>query len=131
MPSAPNHASSEVFLTKEDRLSTSFWLSLEAVPGGTALPTIWKRHLGADFETFASLFLKARPDDPAEFVPCPWNCGCSHKVVPQGNGTLHGICQCNPQNCGTYTVLPDETIPLELDWSKLTHILSRAFSVQA
>src|SRR2546422_8366394 len=47
------------------------------------------------------------------FVPCPWNCGCSHKVVPQRNGILHGICQCKVQACDTYTVLPDEMIPLE------------------
>src|SRR2546421_7518985 len=81
-----------------------FFLALEAVPGGAALPTIWKRELEEQFEVFARVFLKARPDETADAVPCPWNCGCLHKVVPQGNGTLHGICQCNPQACGTYTV---------------------------
>src|SRR6266568_8258818 len=110
--------------------SPSFWLALESVPGGSALPTTWKRHLGPEFQTFASLFLKARRDDPAAAVPCPFNCSCFHKVVPQENGTLHGVCQCSPQRCETYTVLPDEIIPLELDWPKITQVLCRAFRLQ-
>ncbi len=107
-----------------------FFLALDMVPGGSALPTIWKRQLGADFEIFSSLFLRTRPDETAQSVPCPWNCGCSHKVVLQGNGTLHGMCQCESQACGTYTVMPDEMVPLELDWSKLAHVLCQAFGVQ-
>src|SRR2546429_348326 len=81
-------------------LSTNFWSALESVPGGTAPYIIWKHHLksdgqsGSDLETFTSLFLKARPGKPLDFVPCPWNCGCHHKVVPRDNGTLAGICQC-------------------------------------
>src|SRR5436309_8423460 len=99
-PSTINHPPA-IALAKAGQPSTSFWLPLETVPGGTALPTIWKRHLGPEFETFSSLFLKARPDEPAQFVPCPWNCGCSHKVVPQRNGILHGVCQCKVQACDT------------------------------
>src|SRR6266702_4709644 len=107
-----------------------FFLALETVPGGAALPTIWKRQLEEHFEPFARLFLKSRPEETAQAVPCPWNCGCAHKIVLQGNGTLHGICQCNPQACGTYTVMPEEMIPLELDWPKLAHVLCHAFGVQ-
>lgn len=63
-----------------------FWLCLESIPGGSAFPTIWKQHLGSDFLAFKSLFLKSQPGEPADSVPCPWNCGCLHKVVPQDNG---------------------------------------------
>jgi hypothetical protein len=114
-------------LAQTSPLSTSFWLALETVPGGTALPTTWKHHLGQDFDLFKSLFLKPRPDEPAGAVPCPWKCGCFHKVVRAGNGTLHGLCQCALRNCGTYTVLPDEIIPLDLDRPRLAHHLCRAF----
>lgn len=108
----------------------TFWLAFDTVPGGAALPTIWKRQLETHFETFSSLFLKPRPDDLADSVPCPWNCGCLHKVVRQENGVLHGICQCQGGACGTYTVAPEERIPLELDWSKLSRIVCRAFDLQ-
>ena len=78
----------------------TFWTALESVPGATALPTTWTHHIAkSDFDTFKVLFLTSRPDALAPFVPCPWNCGCLHKVVPRENGTLAGVCQCNPANC--------------------------------
>src|SRR5690349_16905596 len=40
-----------------------FWLCLESIPGGSAFPTIWKQHLGADFPAFKSLFLKSQPGE--------------------------------------------------------------------
>jgi hypothetical protein len=110
--------------------SSAFWIALESVPGGHALPTIWQQHLQQDFGTFKILFLRSRPDIPSASVPCPWSCGCSHKVLPRDNGTLAGICQCNPQKCGEYTVLPEEMIPWELDWSKIPRVLCRAFDLQ-
>jgi len=61
--------------------------------------------------------------------PLPLECGCLHKVVPQGNGTLHGICQCDPPQCGTYTVLADERVTWELDWPKIGRALCRAFGL--
>jgi hypothetical protein len=123
-------------------LSSAFWSALETVPGGTAPYIIWKHHLesdgqsgtggqsGTDLETFTALFLKARPGKPLDFVPCPWKCGCHHKVVPRENGTLAGICQCARPNCGEYTVLPYERVTWELDWPKISQVLCRAFSLQ-
>ena len=113
-------------------LPAEFWTALEGVSGGTALPTMWRRHLKAyaDFEPFSSLFLRSRPEAVADFVPCPWKCGCSHKVVPRSNGTLAGICQCSTPHCGEYTVLPEERIPWDLDWTKLGRDLCRAFGLE-
>jgi hypothetical protein len=113
-------------------LAPEFWTALEKVPGGTALPTIWRRQLKAfgDFEVFSRLFLRPRDEAPAAFVPCPWNCGCSHKVVPRDNGTLAGICQCSPPHCGEYTVVPEERISWELDWARLGRELCRVFGME-
>ena len=107
-----------------------FWLCLESVPGGSAFPTIWRQHLGADFLGFKSLFLKSQPGEPADSVPCPWNCGCLHKVVLQDNGTLLGKCQCETRACGDYTVMPEERIRLEVDWPKIARVVCRAFGLE-
>src|SRR5437763_1613870 len=72
------------------------WVALERVSGGSALPTIWRRALGlgysadeeAEFRAFVELFFKARPDSPAGSVPCPWDCGCMHRVERGPNGAL-------------------------------------------
>jgi hypothetical protein len=111
--------------------STVFWAALESVPGLIAFPTDWRKHVPdrPEFEIFSAIFLKPRPGPPADSVPCPWNCGCYHKVVPRENGTLAGICQCQRPDCGEYTVLPEERIQLELDWPKLGGALSHAFEL--
>jgi hypothetical protein len=88
----------------------------------------WKLQLGPDLENFTTLFLRARPG-VADFVPCPWKCGCSHKVVPRSNGTLAGICQCTRADCDEYTVLPEERITWELDWPKIGKTLCRPFGL--
>jgi len=108
----------------------AFWSALEAIPGGNAQRTIWFRHLGPDLETFQQLFLRPVPSPPADAVPCPWNCGCNHKVVRFNSEILHGICQCNPQRCQTYTVVPEERVTWELDWPKLSRSLCQAFKLQ-
>jgi hypothetical protein len=110
-------------------LSTNFWAALESVPGGSALYTTWSHQLGPDLETFTALFLRAKSTEPAQFVPCPWKCGCFHKIVPQDNGTLHGLCQCDPPTCGAYTVLPAERVTWELDRPKIGRALCRAFGL--
>jgi hypothetical protein len=117
-------------------LSTAFWSAFESVPSGTAPFIIWKQHLdpdrqsSSDLDAFTALFLKVKPGKPLDFVPCPWKCGCHHKVVPRDNGTLAGICQCVPAKCGEYTVLPYERVTWELDWPKISQVISRAFSLQ-
>jgi hypothetical protein len=55
--------------------------ALKSVPGGTAHYMIWKHQVGPDLETFTSLFLRAKPGEPDQFVPSPWKCGCYHKIV--------------------------------------------------
>src|SRR5437867_1198147 len=111
-------------------LPSTFWLALESVPGGTALPTTWTRHIAlSDSGIFKALFLNARRDALASFVPCPWNCGCLHKIVPRIDGTLAGICQCEPQKCAEYTVVAEERVPWDLDLPKLGRGLCRAFGL--
>jgi hypothetical protein len=114
---------------KPENPSPAFWLALETVPGGLALPTIWMHKLDFEFDSFKSLFLKPRPDELADFVPCPWKCGCFHKVVLDVSGCLYGVCQCANPRCDTYTVVHSERIPLELDWSKMARVFSRAFGL--
>src|SRR5436190_10868231 len=115
------------------------WVALERVSGGSALPTIWRRALGlgysadeeAEFRAFVELFFKGRPDSPAGSVPCPWDCGCMHRVERGPNGSLLGICQCPGGACETYTVSAEERIALELDWPKISRGLGRVFGFEA
>ncbi len=109
------------------KASKRFWLGLEAVPGGKALLTTWKEHVGGEMEAFRSLFLRGHPEEPADQVPCPWGCGCLHKVVAAEKGSWQGVCQCEPRRCETYRVQPEERIPLELDWGKMGEALCGAF----
>ena len=111
-------------------LPSTFWSALESIPAGSALHTFWSRHLGPDLQTFQHLFLRPAAGPPADAVPCPWNCGCLHKVIRFNSDTLHGICQCNPQRCQTYTVVPEERVTWELDWPKLSRSLCQAVQFQ-
>src|SRR5437762_10612316 len=53
------------------------WSSLES--STTALPSVWRRRIGAQFEVFRAAFLQSRPE-PARFFPCQ-KCGCAHEVI--------------------------------------------------
>jgi hypothetical protein len=109
--------------------TSRFWLALESIPGGFALPSLWKHHLGPEFDPLVQFLLASRTDQFADAVPCPWNCGCHHRVIPQPNGTLLGLCQCTPARCQPYTVQPEECIPLEINWPGLTRHLAAAFDL--
>src|SRR5947207_3433450 len=61
-------------------MNHSPWRSLEAIPGFSALPAVWRRHLGDDFETFRAAFLQKKATTVRSF-PCPRNCGCAHCVI--------------------------------------------------
>src|SRR6266446_5127997 len=58
----------------------NIWLSLEHIPGLSAIPFVWRQELGDNFDPFKSAFLQSAPDNPAQFVPCPRARGCHHEV---------------------------------------------------
>ena len=37
------------------------WQCLEAIPGLSAVPSVWRRYLAEDFELFKAAFLQAKP----------------------------------------------------------------------
>src|SRR5437879_3678445 len=106
----------------------SLWSFLQVIPGARALPTTWSHLLETDFSRFKAAFLRSCDDQPARFVPCPFRCGCHHEVFKRDNGTLGGECRCKSRACDTYTVLPDEIIPLELDLIETARAICDALS---
>lgn len=117
-------------MQSEPNRASSFWAALESVPGNAALYTTWKLLLGPDFEAFKSLFLKIRPGPLADFVPCPWHCGCLHKVIADPSGRMLGVCQCKDRRCDTYTVMREERTTFEIPWSTLANTLAGTFQFQ-
>jgi hypothetical protein len=119
-------------LSPEDRPQPNarlLWAALQSISGGRALPTTWRQLLEADVSRFSAAFLRPVPEAPAAFVPCPFGCGCHHEVFKRENGTLGGECRCPQRRCSTYTVVPEEIIPLELDLLQTGRRLCQAFSL--
>ena len=42
-------------------MKTMQWQCLEAIPGLSAVPSVWRRYLAEDFELFKAAFLQAKP----------------------------------------------------------------------
>src|SRR5262245_9045484 len=84
----------------------SLWPSLERIRGLSAVPAIWRRHLGEDYAAFNRAFLLVRPE-PAKSFPCD-QCGCAHEVITctgsplpigLGGSGVRAVCTCEPWNC--------------------------------
>src|SRR5262249_49355121 len=76
------------------------WPSLEAIPGLSALPEVWRSHLGELYRMFARSFLQP-VTAPVRFYPCPNECGCAHEVVVHDGKAqdIVAVCRCDEWNC--------------------------------
>ena len=115
-------------------MNHSPWRSLEAIPGFSALPSIWRRHLGDDFEIFRAAFLQKKATTVRVF-PCPRNCGCAHSITGDTSAASHSaimaVCRCESSQCGPITLTVAEITPLHLNWAKLGRAISKAFGLDA
>src|SRR6266516_2677868 len=103
------------------------WSSLEVTTN--AVPSIWRRRVGEQFEVFRRAFLQVRPGSAQSF-PCR-KCGCAHDVVIHGPGDIVAVCACEPWNCPDLKLTPVDIEILELNWSKLARALCKAFGLAA
>src|SRR5712692_10057277 len=81
------------------------WAGLERIRGLSAVPAVWRRHLGEEFEGFKRAFLLPRAEAAKSF-PCE-RCGCAHEihegrvlgVEGRGESDVIAVCSCEPWNC--------------------------------
>ena len=104
------------------------WSFLESLPGLRAVWPIWRDNLYRHYEPFKTAFLKPVPEDPVKFVPSIARCGVLHEVVTQPDGSMLAVC--TRGRCDAYTVLPDDIIPLELDWPKFSRALAATLRLE-
>ena len=107
----------------------SLWRSLEQVRGLCAATPTWRRQMGGSFELFASAFLRRR-EDTAQSLWCE-ECYCSHTVVTHENGTMVGVCECDPWNCDDMNLTAEDMALWELNWTKLGRAVARAFDCES
>jgi hypothetical protein len=137
------------------------WRSLEMIRGLSAVPAIWRRHLGEHFEPFKRGFLLPRAE-PAKHFPCA-KCGCAHEIIMQADevagtsGVFHGVravgrrdpphpnplpggegdtdvravCTCEPWNCADLILSAADIQVLELNWPKLGRALGEVFGLDS
>ena len=103
------------------------WSSLES--STSAVPAVWRRRIGAQFEVFRTAFLQSRPE-PARFFPCQ-KCGCAHEVIVHAPEDIVAVCACEPWNCADLKLTPADIQILELNWPKLARALCKALGLAA
>jgi hypothetical protein len=119
------------------------WPALELIHGLSAVPAIWRRHLGEHFDPFKRAFLIPR-SAPARHFPCS-RCGCAHEIIiqsdePARNGSplpiglgeglgVRAICTCDPWNCPDLLLTPADIQILELNWPRLARALGEVFGL--
>jgi len=104
------------------------WHALESIPGLNAVPAIWHRRIGAQFDEFRNAFLQSRPET-ARFFPCQ-KCGCAHEITVQTPDDIVAVCACDPWNCPDLKLTLADIQILELNWAKLGRALCQAFSLE-
>src|SRR5437588_3752854 len=116
------------------------WHFLEDLPGLSALPTVWRRHLAHDFEPFNLLCLQPG-SKPALSFPCPLPTSCAYRIVSAESssssssfsssiqGDQHyqpstidhqlfsGECRQTPPRCEPISLALADITPLELNWT--------------
>lgn len=106
-----------------------FWQSLEEIPGQTAGPAEWRGWVGTDFDVLQERFF-TRGKDRALAVPCPKQCGCEHDVVDHDDGTLVGVCSCDPWKCENIELSAADAARWGLDWKRFGRAIAKAFGVE-
>jgi hypothetical protein len=105
-----------------------FWQALEALPGLSAVPRVWRAWLGPHFDAFSNAFLLTK-DYPAELYPCPSprRCSCAHRVVRQPDGSFIAFCDCDPPECENFPLTLADVTPMYLDPPILGNALCATF----
>lgn len=112
------------------------WKSLEGISPLVALPMVWRRWLGSDFEPFQRAFLQPT-NIIAKSFPCPYDCGCSHRLpldasqqpTPGPRPLITANCQCRPPHCPDLRLSLEDVTPWELNWPSLASALRKAFGL--
>lgn len=115
-------------LRRPTRGDAALWQSLEQVRGLCGATVTWKRRLGDSFEPFASAFLR-RLEEKAESIWCE-ECYCAHAVITHPDGKIVGVCECDPWNCDDMQLSADDVALWELNWTKLSRAVARAFDCE-
>src|SRR2546421_7547366 len=105
------------------------WSAFPSLPGLNAVPSVWRRHLGQQFEGFKRAFLVPRAEFAQSF-PCS-KCGCSHDVTVHAPNDIIAVCACDSWNCDDLLLTPADIQILELSWPRLGRALCKAFGLEA
>jgi hypothetical protein len=108
----------------------NYWRVLEMIRGQTGVAAEWRKHLGSDFAAFSGALLQGRPE-PVRSYPCPVECGCAHQVVQHGDGSLVGVCRCDPCGCADLELTAADVVCYELSWPRLGRALCHALGLEA
>ena len=112
-------------------MSSNLWQFLEALPGLSALPGVWEKHLGEQFPAFKALCLEESAT-LASSIPCSRDCGCFHTVIPrEDRGTASAVCRCDPPCCPDIQLSIAEATPHTVNMARLCRALSRAYGLSA
>ncbi len=109
------------------------WSALEAPCSVAGVRAELKQILGEEL-AFAEPFLRRLPD-PSQTYPCPqigWR-GCPRRVITHPDGRIVAACGCDPPECETLSLRPQDVVRYELDVGLLCKFLGRAlgFAVSA
>src|SRR6267154_1305908 len=109
-------------------VSNSGLSALEQILGQNAIPAVWQRRTGDDFERFKLLCLQPAPM-LVQSVPCV--IGCSFRVDHQADKSIIGICKRKPPLCRDIVLTEADIIPLQLSWSRLGRAICAAFGLDS
>jgi hypothetical protein len=106
------------------------WGALEKIVGLSALAVVWRQQLGDCHDVFHKAFLM-RSTLQARSYPCPRDCGCVHDVVLHSDGTIAGVCTCDPWSCEDICLDNVDLALYALNWSQLGRALCQALGIQS
>lgn len=96
----------------------SLWTKIEAAPA-TAAWFSWRKRFGGDLASVKPWFLK-EVGGRAQTVPCPWTCGCVHRVLPDNRAT----CDCG--DCEDIELTEDDVALWRPNWVGLGKAVAKA-----
>lgn len=99
---------------------------MENLGGWRAVPSVWRRVLGGDYESIHRHFL-TRTGEESSWVPSKAVCRCSLEVVRHADDDIVGLSDCETSGCNDVKLSPADIELLEMKPSKLARELARAF----